>query len=144
MFRLLIVFVGFFLPSISFSQTYIPRVDGTWEIVGFKFAPISAMGEKEAKQYVGKKFEIDKGFFSSPFATCKFCGLEKSYKVYPVKDFQTTEPDYKTFEVPGKFVAVNQLKFKTGPVPEVTLVTVSNNKTAYFLWDGVYFILQYR
>lgn len=144
MLRLIIALFFFVLSLPSFSQSYIPRLDGTWKIVDAKFAPISAMDGNGAKQHYGKKVQIDKGYFDSPFATCKFCGLEKGYKIYSVADFLKLEPDYKVLDIPGKFVAVNELKFEKGPVRQISIVTVSDNKTAYLLWDGVFFVLKYQ
>lgn len=68
----------------------------------------------------------------------------KHILIKPVPDFLKMEPDYKVLNIPGKLVAVNELKFGKGPIRSVSLVTVSDNKTAYFFWDGVFFVLKYQ
>lgn len=123
------------------GDDYIPRVDGTWKIVGAKFPGISAMGENKARAYFGRKVEKSKGYFGSPFITYNYCGLEQSYKRYPIKDFLKEHPDLQILSIPGTVIAVNTFRCANQPISEVQFITVDDNKTAYMLWDGVYFVL---
>lgn len=146
MFRIILAAIlsVFLIQSLSTSQrqSYVPKIDGVWKIIDVKFTGAeTTLDEESARRYIGEKVEIYKGYFSSPFRSCDYCGLEKKYKVHLISSFLKENPELKNIDINGKYLAVHELSFGSERKHFLTIITLDDNKRALIPWEGVYFIL---
>jgi hypothetical protein len=120
---------------------FAPRLDGTWKIIGVEFGAISAIGDKEAKPYIGKTLELYKGTLSSPFGNCDACGLERTYTKESAKKLAEDDPKgYGYLKFPKANAYVHELTW--GKSDNITMVQIDAD-TAYVPLEGAYFLLKY-
>ncbi|MDP1959427.1 MAG: hypothetical protein Q8M45_05390 [Methylotenera sp.] len=76
-----------------------PKIDGRWAVIGFEFARISGMDEKEAKSFLGQELEKDKGFLVSPFGSCNFCSLNVTYQKVKTDDLLNEDFNFQELNI---------------------------------------------
>lgn len=133
-FSLLVILIS--LPANADEIT--PWIAGEWKVVGVEFARISAIGNEEAKPYIGKKLVQHKGYLESPFGNCKFCGLTMDYRKHQanelIQDYQAP------LRFPHGYALVHELTWPTG---RLTLIQISNS-LIYVPIDGALFLLELK
>ncbi|MBY0378263.1 MAG: DUF1311 domain-containing protein [Gammaproteobacteria bacterium] len=123
------------------GDDFAPRLDGTWKITGVEFGAVSAIGDKEAKPYIGKTLELYKGTLTSPFGNCEACGLARTYTKESAKKLGEDDPKgYGYLKFPKANAYVHELTW--GKSDNITMVQIDAD-TAYVPLDGAYFLLQH-
>ena len=121
--------------SASQANDIQPWVAGVWKVSGVEFGKVSAIGNEEAKPYIGKKLELYKGFLASPFGDCKACGLSMEYTQ---QSSDNLIQDYRmSLNLPKGYAIVHKLSWPNG---NLTLIQVSD-KVIYVPLDGAFFRL---
>lgn len=134
-----VVFLMAIVPMATSAAEILPRVAGTWKVTSVKFGSTTAISEDEAKTYIGKKLEQDRGYLESPFGSCKFCGLTVNYTKHTAKELIREDANYGVLKFPNGYALVHELTWSNGQ--GITMIQV-DNRTAYVPLDGAFFLLK--
>lgn len=118
----------------------VPAIAGNWEIIKVDFGRVSAITPAQAKAFIGKELEQYKGWLSSPFGKCDFCGLSMTYEKRTAKELSGDYPGI-AMKLPNGYALVHELTW--GHQESLTLIQVDSN-TMYLPYEGAMFMLKIK
>ena len=154
--KLLIIFILFLTGSI-FGQITKPAKDfnlkGSWTVYKYTFADISAMTDKTAQEWKGKKATVGKVIhfpyydipsYKDTFKDNTYCGYIDKRRFYP-DTIVSTENYFAQFKIIYTKLDINKKTIKlvrTGctETPFKEMIVKNDNEIIIF-WDGTFFTL---
>jgi|GEM_PF-5432503 len=146
----------FFITTLLHGQTKSKddfKLKGVWTVTKYTFCDISAMDDKIAQEWIGKKATVLKvihfPYYNIPsykdiFKNDCYCGYIDSRHLCPdtvistEKYFSSYKINYSELGIKGKTIRLVRMLCKETPFGEVI---VKNDNEIIIYWDGVFFTL---
>lgn len=132
--RYIIVLLLIFARSAHADEWYL----GVWKVTDAKFPGISAMGMDDAKKWFGSEAVYNKQKVTFHDETCD----NPKYSIETLtedKFYSSYRATFHELGIEGKSVEILDVGCSSNWVAPGSTIIKANNKSAYTLWDGVFF-----